>query len=160
MIATLWVARSLLEQSSGTRPIVDRYVVQGLPIAVEFKAGTNREGVNKKTGVKWTRKMYADYGEIFALGTEGTDGDPVDVYVGPDRDAPNAYVIDQLVVFGDRKGEFDEQKVMLGCQTADEAKELYLKHMPSAAFFGGMKTIPVRDLVYRLIDPGHRGERL
>jgi len=54
--------------------------------------------------------MHFDYGEID--GEVGADGDPLDVYLGPDPDAPFVYVVHQLKA--PPFEVFDEDKVMLG----------------------------------------------
>lgn len=115
-----------------------RRVFQGLPISIENDTGSTREGVDAKTGKPWKTVMKYPYGYIRM--TEGVDGDHVDCFIGPNENAKMAYVIHQ--VDPDTK-KFDEDKVMLGFNSADAAKEAYLQHYDSPDFFGSMSVIPM-----------------
>lgn len=122
-------------------PIKKKIKVQGVPICLEWLKGETRE--YKKGGVvKYSRLMEADYGYI--PGTVDSDGEELDVYVGPDRDAKNAYVIRQMK----KTGGFDEHKVMIGYISKSAAKASYVHHMGGTPeHFGGMQTIPISSLV-------------
>ena len=54
--------------------------------------------------------------------TVGSDGDHVDVFVGPNMDANTVAIVDQC----DESGSFDEHKVILGVETIDQATKTYL----------------------------------
>lgn len=90
---------------------------QGVPVDVETAAGEYRRGVDAD-GKAWAVRMPCHYGEI--RGTEGADGDPVDVFVGPDPFAPFAYVVRMRDL---ETGKFDETKTMLGFPTQEAAEE-------------------------------------
>jgi DNA-directed RNA polymerase beta' subunit len=92
---------------------------QGLTISVENPKNSLRTGV-APDGKRWSSRMIHHYGYI--LRTEGADGDHVDVFLGPDPDAPNVYVIDQV----GKDGKFDEVKAMLGFRSEEKAREGYL----------------------------------
>jgi len=114
---------------------------QGLPISIENDKGSVRRGVDKD-GKPWKTEMKFPYGYID--GTKGADGEEVDVYVGPDKDAEDAYVVQQ------RKkdtGEYDEDKVMLGFGSKEEAKDAFLAHYNSPKFLGPIKEVPMERLV-------------
>lgn len=121
------------------RKLHGRRVVHGMAISVENQAGSVRrwyDPFGKETG---STKMKHDYGYIRR--TEGTDGDHVDVYVGPNPASTLVVVVNQM-----KKPdftEFDEQKVMLGFDTAIEAKRAYLAHYNDERFFGSMLTMHV-----------------
>jgi hypothetical protein len=100
---------------------------RGLEIHVENKPGTVREGKGWKTNMKLA------YGEF--LGTRGIDKDKLDVYVGPYRSAPNVYIIHQNFVRGPNKGKYDEDKVMVGFESLEQAKLAYLAHYDNPKFF-------------------------
>jgi hypothetical protein len=100
--------------------------VQGLDISIENKKGSERSGVDAG-GHRWRCVMPADYGYIKR--TTGADGDHVDVYVGPDRESPVVFVINQCHHI---TGEFDEHKVMLGYRSERDALRAY-----EAAFSDG-----------------------
>lgn len=112
---------------------------QGIPLAIENKKGETRSGVDSE-GHKWHAKMPVPYG--FIIGTEAKDGDEVDIFLGSNKDAPEAYVIHQH--HADGKG-FDEDKVMLGFNSKEEAVQTYLKQKPEK-FLGSVSTVPVEKL--------------
>ncbi len=60
-------------------------------------------------------------------------------YVGPNKDADKVYVIDQMSA--PEYTKHDEFKVMLGFDSAEEAKSAYLRHYTSPKFFGSMETM-------------------
>ena len=106
---------------------------RGLMIHVENKPGSVREGPGWKTNMKLA------YGEF--MGTRGVDKDKVDVYVGPYRMAPNVYIVHQNHVKGPKKDKYDEDKVMLGFESGEQAKEAYLAHYNSPKFFRSITTM-------------------
>jgi DNA-binding ferritin-like protein len=74
--------------------------------------------------------MFTHYGEI--RGTEGTDGDKLDVYVGDNHDSSLVVVIHQHNPWD---GQYDEDKVILGCESVEEAIGLYKKQYDRPGFF-------------------------
>ena len=91
-------------------------------ITIEQPEGSVRRGTDA-SGKKWESKMHNTYG--YFRGTEGVDGDHIDVFLSNDIDGWNGrkvYVVDQY----NPDGTFDEHKVMLGFNDADEAKSDYL----------------------------------
>ena len=104
----------------------------GLPIKVENLANSTRKGIGAD-GKPFERTMTADYG--YFPGTKSTDGEGVDVLMGTDHEAPNAFVIDQLK----KDGSFDEPKVVVGVRTDEEARALYHEQYPANwKGFGGI----------------------
>lgn len=97
---------------------------RNLDLVIEWPKDSVRVGEGKD-GKKWRRTMYADYGYVRDSKTVN-DHEDLDVYVGPNEDAEYAYIIEQL----DDDGNLDEYKVMLGCDSLQEARDLYLKHYP------------------------------
>jgi len=93
--------------------------VQGLGISIENPKGSKRCGTDAH-GKPWEVTMPADYGYIKR--TEGADGDHVDVYLGPDRLSPHAFIVNQKDL---RTGKFDEHKVMLGFGSKSAAINCY-----------------------------------
>lgn len=91
-------------------------------ITIENPAGSVRKGVDAD-GKEWSNTMANTYGYI--KGTEGVDGDHIDVFLHSDMDQWNGrkvYVVDQT----NTDGSFDEHKVMLGFNDKDEAMSAYL----------------------------------
>ncbi|PTM61923.1 PLxRFG domain-containing protein [Phreatobacter oligotrophus] len=103
---------------------VGRLRLAGLDISIENPAGSTRSGTDPN-GRAWSIIMKSHYG--YFRGTRGPDKDHIDVFVKPGTGALNdgspIFVIDQ--VSPDTK-RFDEPKVMLGWQTAGQAKTAYL----------------------------------
>src|SRR5262249_1106208 len=66
--------------------------------------------------------MPAHYG--YVKRTEGKDGDHVDVYLGPHKNAPMVYVVDQKNA---ETGQFDEHKALMGFGSEAQARATYLK---------------------------------
>lgn len=97
---------------------------KGMDIRVETTKGMTRSGIDE-SGKPFARVMQTDYG--YFPGTKSTDGEGVDVFMGPHRGVRTAYVIDQLKSSG---LEHDEPKVVIGARNEDEAKSLYLKNYP------------------------------
>lgn len=88
--------------------------LNGLDISIENPKGTSRRP-------EWP-PLTAHYGYI--KGTEGHDGDHVDVFMGPhaeDASKP-VYVVDQI---HPDTGRFDEHKVLMGYGSEQEARDAY-----------------------------------
>lgn len=91
-------------------------------ITIEQPQDSVRKGTDAD-GKQWESKMNNTYGYI--RGAVGVDGDHIDVFLSNDIDGWNGrkvYVVDQY----NPDGSFDEHKVMLGFNDADEAKGDYL----------------------------------
>ena len=91
-------------------------------ITIEQPQGSVRKGTDAN-GKQWESKMNNTYGYI--RGAVGVDGDHIDVFLSNDVDGWNGrkvFVVDQY----NPDGSFDEHKVMLGFNDADEAKSDYL----------------------------------
>lgn len=90
-------------------------------ITIENPKGSVRSGIDTE-GNKWETTMQNTYGYI--RGTEGVDGDHIDVFLSDDIDGWNGrkvFVVDQY----NEDGTFDEHKVMLGFNEADAAEAAY-----------------------------------
>ena len=93
-------------------------------ITVENPKGSVRSGVDAR-GNRWETTMQNTYGYI--RGTEGVDGDHIDVFLTDDIDGWNGrkvYVVDQY----NEDGTFDEHKVMLGFNDEADAKDAYFSN--------------------------------
>lgn len=96
-------------------------------ITIEQPKGSVRSGVDAN-GNKWETTMQNTYGYI--RGTEGVDGDHIDVFLSDDIDAWNGrrvFVVDQY----NEDGSFDEHKVMLGFNETDDAEAAYFANYDS-----------------------------
>lgn len=96
--------------------------VGAFDITIEQPEGSIRRGTDA-AGKQWESKMHNTYG--YFRGTEGVDGDHIDVFLSNDIDVWNGaqvFVVDQY----NPDGTFDEHKVMLGFNDASDAKNNYL----------------------------------
>lgn len=113
--------------------------VQGIPIAIENRVGSTRSGKNED-GSAWKTKFKIPYGYIKK--SKGADGEEVDAYVGPHKEAPTAYVIHQLR----DDGKHDEDTVMLGFQSKAEARAGILAHYDNPDLIGATHSVPIERL--------------
>jgi hypothetical protein len=98
-----------------------RMTFQGMPISIENAKGSTRSGIDKD-GHPWSITMLRPYGYI--KGTEGVDGDAVDVYIGDN-------LLSQLVFIVHTKnpdGSYDEDKCMIGFNSVEEARQCIEVH--------------------------------
>ena len=106
--------------------------IGGLDIRIENPAGSAREGKG------WRRNFTAHYG--YFAGTEGRDGDAVDVFIRPgtpeDYQGP-VHVVDQPNV----AGNFDEHKVLLGWPDVGVARAEFRNHYPTGWNIGFVSTL-------------------
>ena len=117
---------------------------QGIKVSVENRRGSVRRGQDRD-GHKWETHMHYAYGRIPY--TEGTDGEAVDVYLGPNKKSEQVFVVQQV---RPDTGAFDENKVMLGFNSAAEAKAAYLKQYDNPKFFGSMTEMTIDDFKTKL----------
>jgi len=124
---------------------------RGRTILVENKAGSVRRGVGED-GKPWATKMPCPYGEI--RGTKGVDGDPLDVFVGPDPGSSDVYVIRQK-----RPGtkDYDEDKVAIGFTSKAAALRMYRQMYDRPGFIMETVPMPVEEFLAWLDSPGTRG---
>lgn len=92
--------------------------IHGLNVAIETPKGEERSGTDE-SGKKWKVNMKHHYGDI--KGTTAADGDPLDVFIGPNPASDKVFTIDQTK----KDGSFDETKTMLGFDTEKEAVKAY-----------------------------------
>lgn len=101
-----------------------RMDLNGMPVAIESPKGSERTGTDE-SGRKWSVTLEHHYGDI--ENTTGADGDPLDIFLGPDptnKDLP-IFVINQV---NPKTGEFDETKTLSGFATEEEARAGYLSN--------------------------------
>ena len=123
-------------------------------ITIEQPEGSIRRGTDAN-GKQWEIKMHNTYG--YFRGTEGVDGDHIDVFLSNDIDGWNGrkvFVVDQY----NPDGTFDEHKVMLGFNDMDEAKSDYLANYEKGWENGRRITVSTTNLedFEKWIDSSHR----
>ena len=95
--------------------------IDGFDVTIENPKGSVRSGVDAD-GEKWEQTMNNTYGYI--RGTEGVDGDHIDVFLSDNPANGDVFVVDQV----NKDGTFDEHKVMYGFSTEEEARNAYLSN--------------------------------
>lgn len=123
-------------------------------ITIENPKGSERSGTDAN-GKKWSVKMNNTYGYI--RGTEGVDGDHIDVFLAEDMDkwdGKYVFVVDQY----NPDGTFDEHKVMLGFNSMEEARSAYLSNYEKG-WENGRRIVVARiktDDFQKWVDSSHR----
>lgn len=113
-----------------------------IPITIENKKGTYRSGTDK-IGKKWKSKMMCDYGRIEY--TVGKDKDCLDVFLNDDPYSSNkVFVIYQK---DPTQNKFDELKFMIGFNSPEEAKGMYLSNYDTDDYFMDMSELSVKDFI-------------
>jgi hypothetical protein len=147
-----WVSKSLTYSGY---PLQGRKKVGGMDISIENKKGSIRSGTDKD-GHEWHTKMGYDYGYI--RGTVGKDKDHVDCFLGPNPESEKVFVIHQVDPYNG--GAFDEDKVMLGWDSAEEAKKAYLSQYDRPDFYGSMDVMDIETFKEKAFDPKNKGKML
>lgn len=156
MLTKLKVRVVPLHKGGSTRTLSKRLKFAGMDISIETAKGETRRWYDPHGKESGSTKMKCDYGYIRR--TEGTDGDHVDVYVGPHKDSDRVFIVNQM-----KKPDFnsfDEQKVMLGFKTAADAKAAYLAHYNDKRFFGSMLSVGMDWFKERVLAKQNHGEAI
>ena len=112
--------------------------VHGMDVSVEYPRGSKRPYTTRE-GVKGEREMPDHYG--YFKGTEGADGQHVDVLIGEHPESEKSYVVDHL----DTDGNFEQHKVLSGYRSQLEAVRAYKKVYPERKV-GPIKEMNPREL--------------
>jgi len=99
--------------------------ISGLDISIENPAGSTRSGTSRD-GKAWSVTMRDHYG--YVRGTEGADGDHLDVFVKPGTPGNwngTVFVVDQKKP---GNGHWDEHKAMLGWSSISGARVGYVRN--------------------------------
>lgn len=116
--------------SDGTKKTVD---FQGITIHLDRPKGLVQTGKDS-SGKDWARAYKYDYG--FIPKTLGGDGDGLDVFLGPNKDASETY----WAIQNKDDGTFDEYKVFMGFTSREAAIGAFRDHIP-VKFLGGMVSL-------------------
>lgn len=122
-----------------TRAPLQHTKFAGFPVVIENPVGSTRSGDG------WSVVMKHPYGYISR--TEGTDGDEVDVFLGPNEQAEKAYVVHTK---SPQTGEYDEDKVFLGFNESDDAIAAFFDNYSDRSFMQSIETVFVKDLAAKL----------
>ncbi len=110
-----------------------RFSLRGLTFVLENPRGSIRSGISED-GNRWEVVMPAHYGYILKTLSE-SDGDHIDVYIGPYPDSKKVYAIDQINF---RTNKFDEHKIMVGFLSKEEARKTYEDAFNGTSPFSGI----------------------
>jgi N12 class adenine-specific DNA methylase len=123
--------------------------IDGYNITIEQPKGSVRRGTDAN-GKQWEQTMNNTYGYI--RGTEGVDGDHIDIFLSDNPTEGNVYVVDQV----NPDGSFDEHKVMYGFNSADEARNAYLSNYEEGWQGLGTITEVSKDEFKKWVESSHR----
>lgn len=140
-----------------SRKLHGRMDYQGIPISIETGRSRIREWHNPHNDTQGMMLMKDHYGYI-TNGPDGTDGDKLDVYVGPDMQAANVYIVNQMKAPDFQS--FDEQKIMLGYPDEGAARKAYLRHYDNPQFLGCMDTMPFAEFKQKIESGEYHGKMI
>lgn len=121
-------------------------IFSGLSIAIENQKGSVRKWYDDLKNESGSTKMFFDYGYI--EGIKGADKEDLDVYLGPHENSPFIYAVHQQ---NPQTEEYDEDKLMLGFMSEEEATEAYLKQYNDPKFFGSIDEMKLEDFKEKYI---------
>lgn len=121
-----------------TRSFLKAVEHQGIAVHLDRPIGSCREGTGPD-GQPYRVEYTCDYG--YLPGAMGDDGEAYDAYVGSSAHAASVYVIRQLKAGSDA---YDEQKAMLGFDSAQHAEAVYRAHV-HPSMFGGIASGSLAD---------------
>lgn len=132
----IYLQKDLLAKAA--RRLHGRMDFNGLQVSVENRRGSLRQWYDPAADNHGITRMKYPYGYIRM--SQGTDGDHVDCYVGPHRDAPMVFIVHQMKA--PDFAEYDEDKCMMGFKSEDDARQAYLDHYDDSRFLGSITAIP------------------
>src|SRR5690349_2375838 len=102
----------ILAHAKDTKSAGLKMKVHGLAVTIEHSRGTVRRLHDDTGKLVYAKTMQAHYGYFDK--TKGRDGDEVDCFVGPVKDAKEVYIIHMLDKGPTKRAREDEDKCMLG----------------------------------------------
>lgn len=123
--------------------------IDGFDVSIEQPKGSVRRGTDAD-GKHWEQKMNNTHGYI--RGTEGLDGDHIDVFLSDDPSHGDVFVVDQV----NKDGSFDEHKVMYGFTDIESARKAYLSNYEDGWQGLGAITPVSKEKFKKWIESSHR----
>lgn len=121
--------------------------LQGMDITIENPKNSVRSGVDEN-GKAWSNTLQNHYG--YFTRTTGKDGDQIDTFIGERPESNMVFVVDQN---NPETGRFDESKVMLGFNSAEEAQAAYMSNYEADwKGFGSITPVSIEDFKKWLYD--------
>jgi hypothetical protein len=145
--------KQVLQESQEDFKPKGKFQWNGLTIIIENNKGDVRKGIDKN-GHKWKIVMKSAYGYI--ENTSANDGDGLDVFVVSTQPKKFVYKITQI---DPETKKFDELKIMIGCDSEEQAKKKYLENYDKPDFFGGIEAISTEKFVSHIKDYLHTKEK-
>lgn len=145
------LGQSMNTKMAKARALQDRIKFRNLDISIENRRGSIRHWQDPHSGKSGDTKMKWPYGYIRM--SKGMDGDHIDCFVGPNKQAKFVYVI-----LTNKAPSFvmeDEQKCMLGFSSAEEAKRIFLQHYNNKKFFKSMRIMPYEEFEKKVLATLH-----
>lgn len=123
--------------------------IDGFDVSIEQPKGSVRRGTDA-SGKQWEQTMHNTYGYI--RGTEGVDGDHIDVFFSDDPSQGDVFVVDQV----NKDGSFDEHKVMYGFPDIESARKAYLSNYEDGWTGLGAITPVSKEEFKKWVESSHR----
>ena len=90
--------------------------------------------------------------------TEGSDGDHVDCFIGPNEDATTAYIVQ---IRNPKTGAYDEDKCFLGFNSRTEARQAFDdNYTEPEKFFMKMFEMPMDKFKEHVLHKENQGRRI
>lgn len=145
---------------------------QGLKIALEHRPGSKRSGTDPD-GRAWSTVMRAPYGYI--VGATGRDNEGLDCFMGEQPASDWVYIVHQHKIERVKawpggtcqqcgqgpemcSHDIDEEKVVLGAGSIEEARRIYLSHYDDERFLGPITAMPIWEFKVRCWLSGRQRE--
>lgn len=138
-------------KAAAAHKLQGRRQFRNLEISIENRKGSVRHWYDTAAAKAGRTKMKWPYGYIRM--SKGMDGDHIDCFIGPNEDANFVYVILTRKA-PDFKLE-DEQKCMLGFNSAEEAKKVFQQHYNDKRFFKEMRILPYEQFEKKVLATLH-----
>ena len=146
-----YIIGGLNPKTAAAQRLARRTTFRDLAISIETDKGDYREWYDPHSKTQGKTLMRNPYGYI--RGTKGMDGDHVDCFLGPNENADNVYVI--TTNKSPNFDRIDEQKVMLGFDSAEQAKQAFLSAYSTPRFFHSMRSWTYDDFQTRVYKTLH-----
>jgi hypothetical protein len=129
--------------------------VQGMDISIENRKGSVRSGKDQD-GKAWKTKMRIPYG--YFLGTQGTDGDHLDTFIGPNINSRLVYIVH---INNPKTGKYDEDKVFLGFDDPDDVHKEFNKHYDNGnKYFDSIDEMTITQFKDRAFSKKYAGKKI
>jgi len=134
--------RKLVARAKDSEGVPDEYDVAGIPVKIEFRRGSRRQIRNQDNQIVYDRLMKHHYG--FIRNTVGRDGDEIDCIIGSTLNAPMVYVVDMEDLGPEVAAREDEDKVLIGFNSPEEAEQAFVS-MYDSDFLRSIVSMPVAE---------------